>query len=70
MMLKPHPRVRVLTWSPVMRLKRRHEVQIIETVRGDIEEEVAIARFATREAADEFAATLRDALPNKGKGIQ
>jgi len=68
MLNKPHPRVRVISWSKTMRLKRRHEVQIAHAPWCD-GDEVPIARFGKRSEADEYAKLLRLVLPNGGKGV-
>jgi hypothetical protein len=68
MTLRPHPRVRVISWSKEMRLKRRHEVQIAQAPWCD-GDEVPIARFTARSKAKAYAAVVREVLLNKGKGV-
>lgn len=61
----PSPRVRVITWSKQMRLRRRFEVRLIDggdgenLAMGSSAEGVPLARFARKEQAVIFARAVR-----------
>lgn len=63
MMRIPAPRVRVITWSKHMRLKRRFEVQLYDGAdRNGIDgtnAETPLARFKTRTEAERYAEQVR-----------
>lgn len=59
-LLKPKPKVKVITHSKETGMKRRHEVQIIEgREEGD---EISIQRYENKEDAKTHADILREAI--------